>query len=100
MGKEEVIKKLVLYKSLVSEHLDVDKVILFGSFARGEAGDESDIDVAIVVNSVKGDFFSYAPLLWKLRKQIDERIEPVLLINGKDISGFLQEILKTGTIIT
>ncbi len=100
MGKEEVIKKLVLYKSLVSEHLDVDKVILFGSYARGEAGDESDIDVAIVVNSVKGDFFSYAPLLWKLRKQIDERIEPVLLINGKDISGFLQEILKTGTIIT
>lgn len=100
MGKEEVVKKLVLYKLLVSEHLDVDKVILFGSYAKGTAGDDSDIDVAIVVNSVQGDFFSYAPLLWKLRKQIDERIEPVLLINGKDSSGFLQEILKTGTIIT
>jgi len=100
MGKEEVIKKLVLYKLLVSEHLDVEKVNLFGSYAKGRAEDDSDIDVAIVVNSVKGDFFSYAPLLWKLRKQIDERIEPVLLINGKDLSGFLQEILKTGTIIT
>jgi len=45
------------------------------------------------------DFFIYAPLLWKLRHEIDDRIEPVLLVNGKDESGFLQGILQTGLVI-
>lgn len=100
MGKREVIRKLRQYKLLVSSHFDVDKVILFGSYANGTQRTDSDIDVAIVVNSINSDFFSYAPLLWKLRLEVDNRIEPVLLINGKDESGFLHEILKTGLVIS
>jgi uncharacterized protein len=99
MGKREVIKKLVKYKLLIYSHFDVDKIILFGSYAKGTQKADSDIDVAVVVNSVDGDFFTYAPLLWKLRLEIDKRIEPVLLINGQDQSGFLQEIEQNGVII-
>jgi len=99
MGKREVIKKLGLYKSLVSNHFDVDKVILFGSYSRGTQKTDSDIDVAIIVNSINSDFFTYAPLLWKLRLEVDNRIEPVLFINGQDDSGFLKEILQSGTVI-
>lgn len=99
MVKREVIKIVSQYKALVSSHFDVDKVILFGSYSRGTQSNDSDIDVAIVVNTISNDFFTYAPLLWKLRLQIDKRIEPVLLINGEDESGFLQEILQTGTVI-
>lgn len=99
MGKREVIKKLVKYKLLISSHFDVDKVILFGSYARGTQKTDSDIDVAVIVNSVDTDFFTYAPLLWKLRLEIDNRIEPVLLINGQDDSGFLKEIQHTGIVI-
>jgi len=84
---------------LVSSHFDVDKVILFGSYAKDKQRPDSDIDVAVVVNSLKTDFFSYAPLLWKLRLEVDERIEPVLFVNGQDDSGFLQNILKYGLII-
>jgi len=51
--------------------------------------------VAVIVNSVNSDFFTYAPLLWKLSRQVDNRIEPVLFINGNDPGGFLQEILKS-----
>lgn len=99
MGKREVIKKLRQYKLLISGHFDVDKLILFGSYARGNQRADSDIDVAVVVNSIDTDFFFYAPLLWKLRQEVDDRIEPVLLVNGKDESGFLKEILQTGLII-
>lgn len=87
------------YKLLISSHFDVDKVILFGSYARGTQKTDSDIDVAVVVNSIDTDFFTYAPLLWKLRLEIDTRIEPVLLINGQDDSGFLEEIQHTGVVI-
>ncbi len=99
MDQGEIIKKLILYKKEVSGHFDVDKIILFGSYAKGNYHTDSDIDVAVVVNSLKGDFFSYAPLLWKLRQGIDKRIEPVLIIKDKDDSGFLQSILQNGLII-
>lgn len=99
MDKSEVISIVTKYKLLVSKHFDVESMILFGSYAKGNQSDDSDIDVAIVVNSITQDFFSYAPLLWKLRREIDDRIEPVLIEKSKDESGFLKEILKTGLII-
>jgi len=99
MDKREVIDKLINYKLLISKHFDIDKVVLFGSYAKGNQLEDSDIDVAIIVNSVENDFFSYAPLLWKLRREIDDRIEPVLIEKNHDESGFLNEILKTGIII-
>ncbi len=99
MDKNEVISIVSKYKLLVSKHFDMENMILFGSYAKGNQKDDSDIDVAIVVNSITQDFFSYAPLLWKLRREIDDRIEPILIEKNKDESGFLKEILKTGLII-
>lgn len=99
MDQSEVISIVSKYKVLVSKHFDIENMILFGSYAKGNQKEDSDIDVAIVVDSIKQDFFSYAPLLWKLRREIDDRIEPVLIEKNKDDSGFLKEILKTGLII-
>lgn len=99
MDKSEVVTKLKEYKALVSKHFDIDNVILYGSYATGNQREESDIDVAVVVNSIQESYFSYAPLLWKLRRQVDDRIEPVLVEKDKDNSGFLQEIMRTGLVI-
>jgi len=99
MDKSEVVTKLTKYKVLISEYFDIDSVILYGSYAGGTQREESDIDVAVVVNSIDDTYFSYAPLLWKLRREIDDRIEPVLVEKGKDKSGFLQEIMRTGLVI-
>jgi predicted nucleotidyltransferase len=96
MDKREVIEKLRKYKELLSNHYDLHKVILFGSYAQDKARTDSDIDVAVIVNKVKGDYFTYTPLLWKLRRQVDDRIEPLLFEKGKDTSGFLQEIITAG----
>jgi hypothetical protein len=52
--------------------------------------------VAVIVKSVTGDYFSVVPLLWKLRRQVDDRIEPVLFEKDRDESGFLAAILKQG----
>ena len=99
MDKSEVISIVSKYKVLVSRHFDIENVILFGSYAKGNQKEDSDIDVAVVVNSIDLDFFTYAPLLWKLRREINDRIEPILIEKNKDESGFLKEILKTGFII-
>ncbi|HRZ96610.1 MAG TPA: nucleotidyltransferase domain-containing protein [Paludibacter sp.] len=99
MDNREIINKLSEYKLLLSKHFDVDKVILYGSFAKGNPSSDSDIDVAVIVNSIEEDYFTYAPLLWKLRREIDDRIEPVLIEKDNDISGFLSEVMRTGVII-
>jgi len=99
MDYTEVINKLKTYKKLLSKHMAFDQMVLFGSYAKGNAHEESDVDVAIVVQSLSGDFFSTRPLLWKIRRQVDDRIEPVLIETDNDDSGFLAEIMKTGVVI-
>ena len=99
MDNREIINKLINYKLLVSKHFDIDDLVLYGSYAKGTQNADSDIDVAIVVNSIDQDFFTYAPLLWKLKREIDDRIEPILIDKNSDESGFLKEVLKTGLII-
>jgi uncharacterized protein len=99
MDKREVIKKLKKYKELVSDQIDIKEIILFGSYAAGTAGADSDIDVAVVVDKLEGDFFSTRPVLWKIRRKVDDRIEPILFDLHHDESGFLQEIQRTGIVI-
>ncbi|MBG0860099.1 MAG: nucleotidyltransferase domain-containing protein, partial [Bacteroidales bacterium] len=76
MDKSEAIIKVRQYKLLLRKCFNFDTVCLFGSYARDNFSEDSDIDVAVIVSNISGDFFSVNPLLWKLRRQIDDRIEP------------------------
>ncbi len=96
MDKKEAIRKVQQYKLLLGNHFDLDSVYLFGSYARETYRDDSDIDVAVVVNNVSEDYFAVNPLLWKLRRQVDDRIEPVLIDKNNDKSGFPDEIKRSG----
>lgn len=99
MDKTEAITKLKKYKKLLSEEMLFEEMILFGSYAKGNQREDSDIDVAIVVNNIQGDYFSTRPLLWRIRREVDDRIEPVILEKSHDESGFLKEVLKNGILI-
>ena len=96
MDKNEAIEIVRQYKMLLAKHFDLESVYLFGSFAKESSSEDSDIDVAVIVNSISGDFFDVNPFLWKLRRQVDDRIEPILIDKNNDSSGFLEEIIKTG----
>ncbi len=96
MDKNEAILKVKQYKLLLDNYFKIEKVYLFGSYAKNNYREDSDIDVAIVVNNLEGDFFSTNPILWKLRRQVDDRIEPILLDSEKDNNNFLLEIEKYG----
>ncbi|MDA3880244.1 MAG: nucleotidyltransferase domain-containing protein [Prolixibacteraceae bacterium] len=96
MDKGEALRKVTQYKDLLSKHMNFDSMYLYGSFAKGTNRDDSDIDVAIIVNRIHGDFFTINPMLWKLRRQIDDRIEPILIEKDFDELNFLNEIKKNG----
>jgi len=100
--RDVVIGKVKKYKQLVLDSnfpMKIENVYLFGSHAKGNSHEHSDIDVAFVVKRFKGDFFKVIPPIWKLRRQIDFRIEPHVIARDSDYAGMLNEIEKTGILI-
>jgi predicted nucleotidyltransferase len=84
---------------LKQEGIDVSKVILFGSYAKGTAKPESDIDIAIISSQFGKNNLKEMMLLRRIALKIDSHIEP-LPFSPKEIndrySALAQEILKYG----
>ena len=101
MDQEKVRQLVKEYSKLVVANMIVSKIILYGSYARGNARKDSDIDVAVVVprSSISKDIIDDMAKLFKLRRNISTDIEPILLIDGEDTSGFLDDILEYGEIV-
>jgi len=66
---------------------------------KGNARDDSDIDVAVIFDGFTRDWLKTSSMLWRLRRNISFDIEPVLLYSTEDKSGFVKNIYKTGQII-
>ncbi len=96
MDKEEIISRVKKFAELAAKEFKVKKVILYGSFVKGNFTEYSDIDVAVILESMPEDVLSSEFKLYKLRRNIDHRIEPLIFETGKDKSGFLEEIMRTG----
>jgi len=99
MDREQVIEKLTEYSKLVFTVISPTKIVLFGSYAKGNFNENSDIDVAVFVDKISDDFLSLSTQLCKLTRKIDNKIEPLLLDEKNDKSGFAEEILKYGIFI-
>jgi len=99
MDKTAAIESVRKYAERVRRDFNVNKVILFGSHAKGTAREDSDIDVAVVFESIDGDYLDVITRLTRIRRDIEHRIEPVALEELNDQSGFLKEITKSGVII-
>jgi len=99
MDKEAAIVLAERFSELVSQHIPARRIVLYGSYAKGTAEPDSDIDIAVIVDKLQGDYLDEQAKLYKLRRLIDFRIEPVLIEYGRDKSGFLKEIMDTGHVL-
>ncbi len=97
MVNKSIIKTAVRYIKQISSEMDVKKAFLFGSYAKGEEKEDSDIDIAIVLGSIS-DFFSTQMELMRFRRNIDLRIEPhpIKESDFTNINPFAFEIKKNG----
>lgn len=99
MDQQEVIEKLKLYNRLVQNLIKPSQLFLYGSYAKGTNRPDSDIDVAVIVDHFDGNILETLTSLYKLRRQIDDRIEPVLLDIHCDPSGFAKDIMTHGKVV-
>ena len=82
----------------MAERLPLKALYLYGSYIKGNYREDSDIDIAVVVESLSDNYFDDTPLLWKLRRRISNLIEPVLLTEDMD-NPLYRDITKTGILI-
>jgi predicted nucleotidyltransferase len=75
-SKQKVEELVTKYSKLVKEKIDVRHVYLYGSYVKGDYTPDSDIDVAIVGDDFSGDLVEDTLMLMKIRRKIDNRIEP------------------------
>lgn len=99
MDKREAIEKAKLYASTVIKEFSPNQIILFGSYAKGVEREYSDIDIAVIVDEIKGNYLDNISKLYRLRRKIDSRIEPHIFEAYKDDSGMLYEVLASGEVL-
>ena len=72
----KVIRQYLEVVRLAGFH--VSQAVLFGSYARGDASADSDIDILVIAAEFDDTYDrKQVDLLWELRAQTDSRIEPV-----------------------
>jgi uncharacterized protein len=100
LTRAEVITKVQLFvEAILSSGVPLDRVILFGSYAKNNATDDSDIDVALVSSIFNG--FGYEDRKYfskiNIKKQFVD-IETKTFPSAYFAKGdpFIAEILQTG----
>ena len=99
MDKAKAIDIVRKYKNVISPRFNGDmKVYMYGSYSKGNARPESDIDVAVVVPELKGDWLDMSAKLWLIAPEVNYLIEPVL-IDKRYASPLYDDIMRTGIAI-
>lgn len=75
MTKVEILNYLTVHKAELKERFGVIKIGLFGSFARGEQRDDSDIDLAIEMEKDKKSIKDFFGLKRELEAQLGKKVD-------------------------
>lgn len=97
MDQRDALIVATKYIEELNEKFDLIKVILFGSYAKGNFHDDSDIDIAVVLK----DYNNLPDMqleLMRLRRKFDSRIEPhpFRAVDFNLSNPLVYEILKHG----
>ena len=90
----KIVKK---YVDAISKNFNIKEVYVFGSYAKGTNHEDSDIDVAVVLDS-NNDIIDLMVELMMYTQDIDLRIEPhpIKEQDFEEGNPFVDEIKNTG----
>ena len=71
---------------------------MYGSYAKGYANSDSDIDVAVIVPTYEGRKFDIAQKLWHDVDEVSLLIEPVLMAEDS-WSPLYKDVMQTGIMV-
>ena len=97
MDKADAINIAQKYAGAVKANYNYIKIILFGSYAKANFNEDSDIDIAVVFKDFNNIMDMQLELM-RLRRKIDSRIEPHPFRESEFESSnpLVSEIIKYG----
>ena len=99
LSRDEAMRLVRRYKRVIRRRfVEEPKVMMFGSYSKGYANPDSDIDVAVIVPTYKGNKFDMSKGLWRDVRNVSFLIEPVLM--AEDCwSPLYDDVMRTGVAV-
>ena len=99
LSREEALELVRQYKQVISQRFEKEpKVMMFGSYSKGYANPDSDIDVAVIVPTYGDKKFEISKKLWHDVDQVSFLIEPVLMAEDR-WSPLYEDVMRTGVTV-
>ena len=99
LTREEALALVRRYKEVISPRFDVEpRVLMFGSYSKGYANPDSDIDVAVIVPTYGDRKFEMSKGLWRDVDKVSFLIEPVLMADDRK-SPLYDDVMRTGVAV-
>ena len=96
LTRDEALALVRRYKEIISPRFDVEpKVMMYGSYSKGYANPDSDIDVAVIVPTYGDRKFEISKGLWRDTREVSFLIEPVLMADDR-WSPLYEDVMLTG----
>ena len=89
MTKETILNYLSAHKSEFQKAYEVEKIGLFGSYARNEAHTDSDIDIFV---QMKPDLFKLVELKQQIEEDLRKRVD--IIRNHRHIKPLLMKMIQ------
>ena len=99
LTRDEALQLVRDYKRVITPRFAVEpKVYMYGSYSKGYPRPESDIDVAVIVPKVEGDWLKISTDLWLDVDKVNILIEPVILEENHR-SPLYDDVMRTGVAV-
>ncbi|MBP3286951.1 MAG: nucleotidyltransferase domain-containing protein [Prevotella sp.] len=99
LTRDEALALVRKYKQVIRSRFDFEpKVMMFGSYSKGYANPDSDIDVAVIVPTYGNRKFEMSKGLWRDVRDVSFLIEPVLIAEDR-WSPLYEDVMRTGVTV-
>lgn len=99
MTRDEALALVRQYKEVIRPRFEVEpKVMMFGSYSKGYANPDSDIDVAVIVPTYGDRKLEISKKLWHDVDQVSFLIEPVLMAEDRQ-SPLYDDVMRSGVVV-
>ena len=96
LSRDEALNLVRHYKRVITPRFTVEpKVMMFGSYSKGCANPDSDIDVAVIVPTYGYQKQELSKSLWHDVRQVSFLIEPILMASDR-WSPLYDDVMHTG----
>lgn len=99
LTRDEALQLVRRYKEIISPRFAVEpKVMMFGSYSKGYANSDSDIDVAVIVPTYGDRKMEISKRLWRDVREVSFLIEPVLIAEDRK-TPLYDDVIRTGVAV-